>query len=264
MESPEGVIRTFLLIPGGRKLIMWEKSGKPSRIGKPDMARIALVDDDRNILTSVSMTLEAEGFEVETYNDGQSALDAFNRRLPDMAVLDIKMPRMDGMEVLRRAREAGVTTPVLVLSARDTTLQRIGGLDAGADDYLTKPFDLDELMARIRVLERRTRGAVVNVIRHGTIEVDTSAMTVSVDGRTVELQRREYMVLRKLLENIGHVLSRQQLVDNIYGWDSELESNALDVHIHNLRRKLHPGLIRTVRGVGYVIDPLPAAARSDH
>ncbi|MDP2870567.1 response regulator transcription factor [Methyloversatilis sp.] len=225
--------------------------------------RVLLVEDDELLGSGICDALERTRYTVEWVRDGAQALEALRGSGVDLAVLDLGLPRMDGMEVLRRAREAGVTTPVLVLSARDTTLQRIGGLDAGADDYLTKPFDLDELMARIRVLERRTRGAVVNVIRHGDIEVDTSAMTVSVEGRNVDLQRREYMVLRKLLENIGHVLSRQQLVDNIYGWDSELESNALDVHIHNLRRKLHPGLIRTVRGVGYVIDPLPAAARSD-
>ena len=224
---------------------------------------ILLVEDDELLGSGICDALERTRYTVEWVRDGAQALEALRGSGVDLAVLDLGLPRMDGMEVLRRAREAGVTTPVLVLSARDTTLQRIGGLDAGADDYLTKPFDLDELMARIRVLERRTRGAVVNVIRHGNIEVDTSAMTVSVEGSNVDLQRREYMVLRKLLENIGHVLSRQQLVDNIYGWDSELESNALDVHIHNLRRKLHPGLIRTVRGVGYVIDPLPAAVRSD-
>lgn len=233
------------------------------RYGAIRPMRVLLVEDDELLGSGICDALERTRYTVEWVRDGAQALEALRGSGVDLAVLDLGLPRMDGMEVLRRAREAGVTTPVLVLSARDTTLQRIGGLDAGADDYLTKPFDLDELMARIRVLERRTRGAVVNVIRHGSIEVDTSAMTVSVDGRTVELQRREYMVLRKLLENIGHVLSRQQLVDNIYGWDSELESNALDVHIHNLRRKLHPGLIRTVRGVGYVIDPLPAAARSD-
>ncbi len=233
------------------------------RYGAIRPMRVLLVEDDELLGSGICDALERTRYTVEWVRDGAQALEALRGSGVDLAVLDLGLPRMDGMEVLRRAREAGVTTPVLVLSARDTTLQRIGGLDAGADDYLTKPFDLDELMARIRVLERRTRGAVVNVIRHGTIEVDTSAMTVSVDGRNVDLQRREYMVLRKLLENIGHVLSRQQLVDNIYGWDSELESNALDVHIHNLRRKLHPGLIRTVRGVGYVIDPLPAAARSD-
>lgn len=234
----------------------------PFRYGAIRPMRVLLVEDDELLGSGICDALERTRYTVEWVRDGAQALEALRGSGVDLAVLDLGLPRMDGMEVLRRAREAGVTTPVLVLSARDTTLQRIGGLDAGADDYLTKPFDLDELMARIRVLERRTRGGVVNVIRHGDIELDTSAMTVSVDGRSVDLQRREYMVLRKLLENIGHVLSRQQLVDNIYGWDSELESNALDVHIHNLRRKLRPGLIRTVRGVGYVIDPLPATVRS--
>ncbi len=173
------------------------------------------------------------------------------------------LPKLDGMEVLRRARELGAAVPILVLSARDTTPQRIGGLDAGADDYMAKPFDVDELLARLRALERRARGAVVNLIRYGAIEVDTSALAVTFNGQAVDLQRREFMVLRKLLENVGGVMSRQQLVDNIYGWDSDLESNALDVHIHNLRRKLYPELIRTVRGVGYVIDPLPVAMRQD-
>jgi two-component system response regulator QseB len=225
--------------------------------------RVLLVEDDELLGSGIRDALERARYTVEWVHDGVVALEALRGSGVDMAILDLGLPKLDGMDVLRRARDAGVTTPVLVLSARDTTLQRIGGLDAGADDYLTKPFDLDELLARIRVLERRARGSVVNVIRHGSIELDTSALTVSADGQRMDLQRREFMVLRKLLENVGHVLSRQQLVDNIYGWDSDLESNALDVHIHNLRRKFHPGLIRTVRGVGYVIGPAPAPARPD-
>jgi two-component system response regulator QseB len=224
--------------------------------------RVLLVEDDELLGSGIHDALERARYTVEWVRDGALALDALRGSGVDLAILDLGLPRLDGMEVLRRARESGVTTPVLVLSARDATMQRIGGLDAGADDYLTKPFDLDELLARLRVLERRARGSVVNVIRHGGIEIDTSALTVSADGRMIDLQRREFMVLRRLMENIGHVLSRQQLVDNIYGWDSELESNALDVHIHNLRRKFHPGLIRTVRGVGYVIDPLPASSQA--
>ena len=220
--------------------------------------RVLLVEDDELLGSGIRDALERARYTVEWVRDGVVALEALRGSGVDMAILDLGLPKLDGMDVLRRARDAGVTTPVLVLSARDTTLQRIGGLDAGADDYLTKPFDLDELLARIRVLERRARGSVVNVIRHGGIELDTSALTVSSDGQRMDLQRREFMVLRKLLENVGHVLSLQQLVDNLYGWDSDLESNALDVHIHNLRRKFHPGLIRTVRGVGYVIDPAPA------
>ena len=228
------------------------------RYGVSRPMKVLLVEDDELLGAGIRDALERARYTVEWMRDGAQALAALRGGGVDMAVLDLGLPRLDGMDVLRRAREAGVTTPVLVLSARDTTAQRIGGLDAGADDYLTKPFDLDELLARLRVLERRTRGTVVNLIRYGSITLDTAGLTVSIDDRPVELQRREFMVLRRLLENIGHVLSRQQLVENIYGWDSDLESNALDVHIHNLRKKFHPELIRTVRGVGYVIDPLPA------
>ena len=221
--------------------------------------KVLLVEDDELLGAGILDALERARYTVEWVRDGVQALTALRGGGIDIAVLDLGLPRLDGMDVLRRAREAGVVTPVLVLSARDTTAQRIGGLDAGADDYLVKPFDLDELLARLRVLERRTRGSVSNLIRYGHIALDTSGMTVSHEERPVELQRREFMVLRRLLENIGHVMSRQQLVENIYGWDSELESNALDVHIHNLRKKFYPELIRTVRGVGYVIDPLPGA-----
>jgi two-component system response regulator QseB len=223
--------------------------------------RVLLVEDDALLGSGIRDALEQARYVVEWVRDGALALEALRGANVDLVVLDLGLPKLDGMEVLRRARELGAAVPILVLSARDTTLHRIGGLDAGADDYMAKPFDVDELLARLRALERRSRGATVNLIRYGAIELDTSALAVTFNGQAVELQRREFMVLRKLLENIGAVMSRQQLVDNIYGWDSDLESNALDVHIHNLRRKLYPELIRTVRGVGYVIDPLPAAAR---
>ena len=223
--------------------------------------RVLLVEDDALLGSGIRDALEQARYAVEWVRDGALALEALRGASVDLVVLDLGLPKLDGMEVLRRARELGAAVPILVLSARDTTPQRIGGLDAGADDYMAKPFDVDELLARLRALERRARGAVVNLIRYGAIEVDTSALAITFNGQAVDLQRREFMVLRKLLENVGSVMSRQQLVDNIYGWDSDLESNALDVHIHNLRRKLYPELIRTVRGVGYVIDPLPAAAR---
>lgn len=231
---------------------------RPFRYDTTRPMKVLLVEDDELLGAGIVDALECARYSVEWVRDGVQALTALRGGGVDIAILDLGLPRMDGMDVLRRAREAGVVSPVLVLSARDTTAQRIGGLDAGADDYLVKPFDLDELLARLRVLERRTRGSVSNLIRYGDIALDTSGLTVSVNDRPVELQRREFMVLRRLLENIGHVMSRQQLVENIYGWDSELESNALDVHIHNLRKKFYPELIRTVRGVGYVIDPLPA------
>jgi two-component system response regulator QseB len=166
---------------------------------------------------------------------------------------------MDGIEVLRSLRASGATTPVLVLSARDTPPQRVLGLDAGADDYLVKPFDVDELLARVRVLRRRNRGAAVNVIEHGCLRLDPASHSVTCEGRAVPLQRREYMLLEKLLQSAGQVLSRAQLEESVYGWDGGVESNSLDVHIHRLRRKLYPEVIRTVRGVGYIIDPAPPA-----
>jgi two-component system response regulator QseB len=162
---------------------------------------------------------------------------------------------MDGLEVLRRARGAGSVTPVLVLSARDAASQRVAGLDAGADDYLTKPFDVEELLARVRVLQRRLRGAAVNVLEHGSLRLDPGSFSVLRDGRPVPLQRREFMLLQKLLASPGQVLTRAQLEESLYGWEGNVESNALDVHVHNLRKKLYPEVIRTVRGIGYVADP---------
>jgi two-component system response regulator QseB len=144
---------------------------------------------------------------------------------------------------------------VLILSARDAASQRVQGLDAGADDYLTKPFDVDELLARLRVLQRRLRGAAVNVVAHGTLRLDPASFSVLHDGRPVPLQRREFMLLQKLLASPGQVLTRAQLEESIYGWEGNVESNALDVHVHNLRKKLYPEVIRTVRGIGYVADP---------
>lgn len=220
--------------------------------------RLLLVEDDEPLGSGIRDALERNRYLVEWLRDGALGLEALRSGTFDLAVLDLGLPRLDGMEVLRKAREAGVHTPVLVLSARDTTTQRIGGLDAGADDYMVKPFDVDELLARLRVIERRHRGAVDNRLGHGELEIDTAAMVVRLRGQPVVLQRREFLLLRKLLDHAGQVMSRQQLEESIYGWDRDVESNALEVHVHNLRRKLYPGLIRTVRGVGYVIDP-PAA-----
>jgi DNA-binding response OmpR family regulator len=169
---------------------------------------------------------------------------------------------MDGLEVLRHARSTGITTPVLVLSARDTPPERVLGLDAGADDYLVKPFDVGELFARVRALQRRSRGAA-QAIEHAKLRLDPVTLTVTYDDRVIPLQRREFMLLRKLLESPGQVLTRAQLEESLYGWDGGVESNAVDVHIHNLRKKLDPALIRTIRGVGYAIDrPADIAAAS--
>jgi len=221
--------------------------------------RILLVEDDELLGAGVRDALERARYGLEWVRDGRQALAALRAGAFDLVLLDVGLPGMDGLEVLGSLRAGGGATPVLVLTARDTAPQRVAGLDAGADDYLVKPFDVDELLARVRALQRRGRGAAVNVIEHGPLKLDPAALSVTCDGRSVPLQRREFMLLLKLLESPGQVLSRAQLEESVYGWEGGVESNSLDVHIHRLRRKLYPDVIRTVRGVGYVIDPAPQA-----
>ena len=217
--------------------------------------RLLLVEDDELLGGGIEDALTRAGYAVEWVRSGPLALAALVQPGLDAVILDLGLPGMDGLEVLRRARDSGSGTPVLILSARDAVAQRVAGLDAGADDYLTKPFDVDELLARVRVMQRRARGAARNVLEHGHLRLDPAALSVTHDGRPVALQRREFMLLQKLLAAPGTVLTRAQLEESLYGWDGSVESNALDVHVHNLRRKLYPEVIRTVRGVGYVADP---------
>jgi len=231
----------------------------PSSAIGPDV-RILLVEDDELLGSGIHDALTRGAYGVEWVRDGREAQSALQGEHFDVVVLDLGLPRLDGLELLRWARAAGVQAQVLVLSARDTATDRVKGLDAGADDYLVKPFDLDELFARLRALQRRLRGAVVNVLAHGPIRIDPATLEVTHHGQAVPLQRREFMVLRRLLEHVGQVLSREQLEEAIYGWGSNVESNAVDVHIHNLRKKLYPELIRTVRGIGYVVDPPDGAS----
>lgn len=221
--------------------------------------RILLVEDDELLGGGVRDALERARYAAEWVTDGRQALAALRAGAFDLVILDLGLPGMDGLEVLRNLRAGRGVTPVLVLTARDTAAQRVAGLDAGADDYLVKPFDVDELLARVRALQRRGRGAALNVIEHGPLRLDPASFSVTCEGRSVALQRREFMLLQKLLESPGQVLSRAQLEESVYGWDGGVESNSLDVHIHRLRRKLYPEVIRTVRGVGYVVDPAPAA-----
>jgi len=221
--------------------------------------RILLVEDDGLLGAGVRDALERARYGVEWVLDGRQALAALRAGAFDLVILDLGLPGIGGLEVLRSVRAGGGATPVLVLTARDTVAQRVAGLDAGADDYLVKPFDVDELLARVRALQRRGRGAAVNVIEHGPLKLDPAALSVTCEGRSIALQRREFMLLHKLLESPGQVLSRAQLEESVYGWEGGVESNSLDVHIHRLRRKLYPEVIRTVRGVGYVIDPVPQA-----
>jgi DNA-binding response OmpR family regulator len=172
----------------------------------------------------------------------------------DLVILDLGLPKVDGLEVLRTVRARPDHTPVLILSARDSAAHRVQGLDLGADDYLTKPFDLDELKARLRVLERRRTGTSTNLLQLGALEIDLNAMRVSWEGRAVELQPYEFKLLRKLAESPSQIFSREQLEASLYGWGEGVESNAINVYVHNLRKKISPQIIRTVRGIGFSIQ----------
>jgi len=219
--------------------------------------RILLVEDDPMIGNSVQRGLRSESHAVDWVRDGVAAELALADTEYALVLLDLGLPRRDGIDVLTRLRRQGDTTPVLVLTARDAVSDRIRGLDAGADDYLVKPFDLDELSARIRALTRRAHGQVTPVWRRGTLELDPAARTVQLEGQAINLAAREFALLEVLLEANGKPLSRNQLEERLYGWGEEVGSNAVEVHIHALRRKLGTDWIRNVRGVGYFIPELP-------
>lgn len=220
--------------------------------------RLLLVEDDRLLGDGIRTGLRQEGYAVDWLDDGEAAWQALESDLFDLLVLDLGLPRLSGLELLARLRKAGHRLPVLVLTARDTVADRVRGLDGGADDYLTKPFDLDELAARLRALLRRSAGRAAPLIVHRDLELDPAARTVRRAGVAVELSSREFALLHLLLEQRGSVLTRTRLEEAMYGWDMEVESNTLEVYVHHLRRKLGGELIRTVRGVGYLIDkPAP-------
>ena len=215
--------------------------------------RILLVEDDDLLASGLLLALQKANYIVERVGDGHSAIRALSDNPFDLVILDLGLSRLDGTEVLKEVRGRGNTVAVLVLSARDSTRDRILGLDLGADDYLVKPFELDELLARIRVLERRRSGLPVNQLQLGELVLDLANFSVIWQGRPVELQRREFMLLKRLIENPQQVFSRTQLEESLYGWGEGLESNAIDVHVHHLRKKIAPSIIRTIRGVGYRI-----------
>ncbi|HRP22862.1 MAG TPA: response regulator [Thauera sp.] len=216
--------------------------------------RILLVEDDEALGEGIRVALKPEHYTIDWARDGASALHALTHEDFGLAILDLGLPRMDGLELLRRLRAAANPIPVLVLTARDATADRIAGLDAGADDYLIKPFDVDELKARIRALLRRSANRAQPTLHHRDVSLDPVAQQVSYRGQPVALQRKEFLLLHELLAQPGRVLTRDRLQQVLYGWDEEAESNALEVHIHHLRKKLFPELIRTVRGVGYLVD----------
>lgn len=215
--------------------------------------RLLLVEDDRMIGESICDGLGREGYTVDWVRDGQAAQAALGAESYAAVLLDLGLPRRDGLDVLRSTRALRNDVPVLIITARDAVSDRVKGLDAGADDYLVKPFDLDELAARVRALSRRAAGRSEPLVRHGPITLDPATREVRVHGRPVALSAREYALIEALTARPGAVLSRAQLEERLYGWGEEVASNAIEVHIHNLRRKLGADVIRNERGVGYSI-----------
>lgn len=222
--------------------------------------RLLLVEDDQMIGHSLRTALRQEGWAVDWVRDGRAAEDTLSTEPVDLVLLDLGLPGRDGLDVLRRVRGRGVTTPVIIITARDALEDRVAGLDAGADDYLLKPFELEELGARMRAVLRRHEGRSHSVIELDGVRLDPVTRQVSRDGEPVLLSAREIAVLEALMTRPGAILSRAQIEDKLYGWGDEIESNAVSVYIHQLRRKLGQDFIKNVRGVGYYVGrPLAAA-----
>ena len=215
--------------------------------------KILVVEDDPLLGDGIRAGLAQAGFAADWVRDGVAAELALQTGAPDAVVLDLGLPRLSGLDLLRRMRAGKNRTPVLILTARDAIEDRVKGLDSGADDYVAKPFDLHELAARLRALIRRSAGEAAPRLRVGELELDPAARRAQFKGRPVELPAREFALLHALMLNAGRVLTREQLAERLYAWGDEVESNAIDVHVHHLRRKLAPRLIRTVRGVGYLL-----------
>lgn len=218
--------------------------------------RVLLVEDDESLGDGIRNGLKHYGHTVDWVKDGRTATDviAANYETFDAVVLDLGLPKVSGLDVLRSIRDRNISTPVVILTAKDTIDDRIKGLDGGSDDYMTKPFDLEELCARLRALQRRSKSRATPVITHGDITLDPASHVVTYKNEEALVSRREFALLQKLLENTNRVISREQLNQALYGWGENIDSNALEVHIHNLRKRFGAKLIRTIRGVGYMIE----------
>ena len=219
--------------------------------------RVLIVEDDPMIGQALTAGLRESGYTTDWVRDGPAAELALSHGVYDLALLDLGLPRKDGLEVLKTIRRARVELPVLVISARESLAERVRGLDSGADDYLTKPFDLDEVLARMRAVLRRHAGRGSPEIVYGALVLDPVKRVVQFRGAEVALSTREFALLEALMKHPGALVPRERLVDALYGWETEVESNALEVHLHHLRRKLCPDLILNVRGVGYRLVPVP-------
>jgi DNA-binding response OmpR family regulator len=219
--------------------------------------RVLLVEDDALLGDGLRAGLMLDGYGVDWARDGEAARLAWLAEDYDACVLDIGLPRQDGLSVLREARARGKRTPVLILTARDTTADKVAGLDAGADDYLLKPFELEELRARLRALIRRASGSAAPQLCQGELYLDSVARRVTLAGAALDLSAREYALLHDLMSHPGHIRARQELETSLYAWGEEVESNTVEVYIHHLRKKIGAHLIRTVRGLGYVMGETP-------
>jgi two-component system response regulator QseB len=219
--------------------------------------RLLLVEDDELLGDAVKTGLTQFGYIVDWLKNGEIAGQVLKTETFDLIILDLSLPKVSGMTLLQAIRQSQNKTPVIILTARESIDDRIKGLDAGADDYITKPFDLNELGARVRALTRRAQGRADSVLQYANITIDPAAHSVLMDGKPINVPRREFALLQKLVESHGQVLSREQLMQSMYSWDEEVDSNALEVHIHNLRKKLNANFIRTIRGVGYLVDKIP-------
>lgn len=221
--------------------------------------RLLLVEDDEHLGRAVQTGLEQQGYAVDWVRDGVAGELGARDGQYEALLLDIGLPRQDGLSLLRTLRGTGFAAPILIITARDEVHDRVQGLDSGADDFIVKPFDMDELAARLRAALRRAHGRAPSALSHCNLSVDPASRQVTRDGQPVALTAREFNLLLHLLEHRGHIRSRSQLQESLYSWESDIESNAIEVHVHNLRRKLGRELIRTVHGQGYVIDPPPRA-----
>jgi len=216
--------------------------------------RVLLVEDDPILGDGIKTGLKQDKYNVDWLSDGGQASNALETDHYDLILLDLNLPVKNGLDVLKEMRRQDNGTPVLILTARDAIEDRVKGLDMGADDYLSKPFDLDELLARVRALLRRSKGRTTPTLIHGELELNPVEHSVTLTGKAIDLSPVEFNLLQILLENRGRVFPRAQLEDKLYGWNKDVDSNTIEVHVHHLRKKLGNELIRTVRGVGYVID----------